>query len=73
MKKIKDLTLEEIKTICKKARTNKKGKVKEYCCQNNCPLGSPREYQFMLDTTLRICEIVASLNEEIEVESSEED
>lgn len=70
-KKIKDLNVEEIKTICKKARTNKKGKVKECCCQDNCPLGSPREYRFMLDTTLRICEIVASLNQEIEVEDDE--
>lgn len=69
-KKIKDLTLEEMKAICKKARTNKKGKVSNYCCQENCPLGSPREYQLMLDTSLKLCEIVSSLNKEIEVEDN---
>lgn len=66
-KKIKDLTLEEIKMICRKARTNKKGKIKDCCCRNNCPLGGPREYPLMLDTSLKTCEIVASLNKEIEV------
>ena len=71
IKKIKDLTLEEIKTICKKARTNKKGKISHYCKQENCPLGSPRDYQLMLDTSLKLCEIVASLNKEIEVLENE--
>lgn len=72
-KKIKDLTLEEIKAICKKARTNDKGKVSNYCKQINCPLGSPRGYMYQvgLDTSLKLCEIVSSLNKEIEVEDDE--
>ena len=69
-KKIKDLTLEEIQAICKKARTNKKGKIKDYCCRDNCPLGGPREYALTLDTSLKTCEIVASINKEIEVEDN---
>lgn len=69
-KKIKDLTLEEMQAICRKARTNKKGKVSDYCCRDNCPLGGPREYRLMLDTSLKLCEIVASLNKEIEVEDN---
>lgn len=67
IKKIKDLTLEEIKAICKKARTNKKGKIADYCKRENCPLGGPREYQLLCDTSLKTCEIVVSLNTEIEV------
>lgn len=70
-KKVKDLTIEEIKAICKKARTNKKGKIKDYCCRDNCPLGSARDYQLMLDTSPRLCEIVAGLNKEIEVDGDE--
>ena len=69
-KKIKDLTLEEMKAICKKARTNKKGKTKDYCCRDNCPLGGPREYGLTFDTSLKTCEIVASINKEIEVEDN---
>ena len=69
-KKIKDLTLEEIQAICKKARTNKKGKIKDYCCRDKCPLGGPREYVLTLDTSLKTCEIVASINKEIEVEDN---
>lgn len=69
-KKIRDLTLEEIQAICKKARTNKKGKIKDYCCRDNCPLGGPREYVLTLDTSLKTCEIVASINKEIEVEDN---
>lgn len=37
-KKIKDLTMGEIIAICKKARTNKKGKIRDYCKRDNCPL-----------------------------------
>lgn len=70
-KKIKDLTLEEIKAICKKARTNKKGKISDYCCQGNCPLASPRDYQLLLDTSLKLCEIIVSFNREIEVNIDE--
>ena len=68
-KKMKDLTLEEVQTICKKARTNEKGKISKHCQQENCPLGSPREYQLALDTSLKMCEIICSLNKEIEVEN----
>lgn len=67
-KKMKDLTLEEVQTICKKARTNKKGKISKHCQQENCPLGSPREFQFNFCSSLRMCDIIWSLNKEIEVE-----
>lgn len=70
-KKIKDLTFEEISAICKKERTNKKGKISDYCKRENCPLGGPREYQFMGDTSLKTCEIIWALNKEIEVEEDE--
>ena len=67
-KKIKDLTLEEMSAICKKARTNKKGKISDYCKRDNCPLGGPREYQLSMDSSLKTCEIISVLNKEIEVE-----
>ena len=70
-KKIKDLTFEEISAICKKARTNKKGKISEYCQRENCPLGGPREYPLLGDTSLKTCEIIWALNKEIEVEENE--
>ena len=70
-KKIKDLTFEEISAICKKARTNKKGKISEYCKRDNCPLGGPREYPLLGDTSLKTCEILSALNKEIEVEENE--
>lgn len=60
-KKIKDLTLEELKAICRKARTNKKGKEKEWCV-NDCPL-----YFW----NMKMCEIVSRLNQEIEVEDEQ--
>lgn len=71
IKKIKDLTLEEVRAICKKARTNKKGKISDYCKRENCPLGGPRDYQLTFDSSLKTCEIIAVLNEEIEVEEDE--
>lgn len=67
-KKIKDLTMEEIVAICKKARTNKKGKISDYCKRDNCPLGGPREYRVSMDSSLKTCEILSVLNKEIEVE-----
>lgn len=67
-KKIKELTFEEICAICEKARTNKKGKISDYCKRDNCPLGGPKEYRLSMDSSLKTCEIVASLNKEIEVE-----
>ena len=70
-KKIKDLTFEEISAICKKARTNEKGKISKYCQRDYCPLGGPREYQLMGDTSLKTCEIIWTLNKEIEVEEDE--
>lgn len=71
IKKIKDLTLEEVRAICKKARTNKKGKISDYCKRENCPLGGPRDYQLTFDSSLKTCEIIAVLNKEIEVEENE--
>ena len=70
-KKIKDLTFEEISEICKKARTNEKGKINKYCQRDNCPLGGPREYNLFGDTSLKTCEIIWTLNKEIEVEEDE--
>ena len=72
-KKIKDLTFEEISAICKKARTNEKGKISKYCQRDNCPLGGPREYQYqsLVDTSLKTCEIIWTLNKEIEVEEDD--
>ena len=67
-KKIKDLTLEEISAICKEARTNEKGKISKYCQRENCPLGGPREFQLLIDSSLKTCEIIWALNKEIEVE-----
>lgn len=67
-KKIKDLTLEEMSAICKKARTNEKGKISDYCKRDNCPLGGPREYRLSMDSSLKTCEIISVLNKEIEVE-----
>ena len=71
IKKIKDLTLEECRAICKKARTNKKGKISDYCKRENCPLGGPREYQLTFDNSLKTCEIISVLNKEIEVEEDD--
>ena len=70
-KKIKDLTLEEMSAICKKARTNKKGKISDYCKRDNCPLGGPREYRVSMDSSLKTCEIISVLNKEIEVEEDD--
>lgn len=69
-KKIKDLTMGEIIAICKKARTNKKGKIRDYCKRDNCPLWGPREYMLTLDSSLKTCEIISVLNKEIEVEDN---
>ena len=69
-KKIKDLTLEEIVAICKKARTNEKGKISKYCQRDDCPLGGPREFQLLSDDSLKTCEIISVLNKEIEVEEN---
>lgn len=70
-KKIKDLTLDEIIAICQKARTNKKGKISKHCQRDNCTLGGPREYSLTYDTSLKTCEIVATLNKDIEVEEDD--
>ena len=70
-KKIKDLTYEEMSAICKKARTNKKGKISDYCKRDNCPLGGPREYRVSMDSSLKTCEIISVLNKEIEVEEND--
>ena len=70
-KKIKDLTYGEMSAICKKARTNKKGKISDYCKRDNCPLGGPREYRVSMDSSLKTCEIISVLNKEIEVEEND--
>ena len=70
-KKIKDLTFEEISAICINARTNEKGKISKYCQRDNCPLGGPREYNLFGDTSLKTCEIIWTLNKEIEVEEDD--
>ena len=70
-KKIKDLTFEEMSAICQKARTNKKGKISDYCKRYNCPLGGPREYRVSMDSSLKTCEIISVLNKEIEVEEDD--
>lgn len=66
-KKIKDLTIDEIKQICKKARTKQNGKIVQRCV-SDCPLNSP---SIVFDTTPRTCELVVALNQEIEVEEDE--
>ena len=69
-KKIKDLTIDEVKQICKKARTKQNGKVVQRCV-SDCPLNSPRADIIVFDTTPRTCELVVALNKEIEVEEDE--
>ena len=71
-KKVKDLTLEEIKAICLKARTNEKGKVKVWCANENCPLYECNYVQLPFQNNMKICELVAKLNQEIEVEEDEQ-
>lgn len=67
-KKIKDLTLGELKAICLKARTNKKGKVKDWC-NEECPLYGGNGAQLLFQNNIRTCEILHRLNQEIEVEN----
>lgn len=70
-KKIKDLTLEEIIAICKEARTDEKGKISKHCDREYCPLGGPRKFPLLVDTSLKTCEILIALNKEIEVEEND--
>lgn len=69
-KKIKDLTLEECKNICKKARTKPNGKVVKHCV-SDCPLNSPRADYILFDNTPKTCELIIALNQEIEVNEDE--
>lgn len=64
--KVKDLTREQAKEICIKARTKPNGKIVNSCV-DNCPLNTRSPYN-MFDTNLRACDIVSILNMEIEVE-----
>lgn len=64
-KKIKDLTLEEVKAICLKARTKANGKVRNKCVED-CPLNTRSPLPF--DFSLRACDIIAILNKNIEVD-----
>ena len=57
----KDLTKEEIKAICLKARTIKNGATKVWCTKD-CPL---------YESNIRICDILHKLNQEIEVKEDE--
>lgn len=66
LKKIKDLTLEEAKTICLKARTKATGKVKNRCVED-CPLNT-RNSLLPFDIGLKACDIIAILNKNIEVQ-----
>ena len=61
--KVKDLTIEQAKAICEKARTKPNGKIKSMCT-SDCPLYT-RDDPF--DTSLRACDIINILNMEIEV------
>ena len=69
-KKIKDLTLEEVKNICKKARTQPNGKVVKHCV-SDCPLNYPRQDDILFDNKPRACELTVALNQEIEVNEDE--
>ena len=63
--KVKDITLQQAKAICKKARTKPNGKVVKSCVEN-CPLNTRNPYN-MFDTNLRACDIINILNMEVEV------
>lgn len=63
--KVKDLTIEQAKAICIKARTKPNGKVVKSCVED-CPLNTRNPYN-MFDTNLRACDIINILNMEIEV------
>ena len=61
----------KLQQFAKKQELTKKGKISGYCKRDNCPLGGPREYRLSMDSSLKTCEIVASLNKEIEVEEDD--
>ena len=65
--KVKDLTIEQAKAICKKARTKPNGKVKDMCT-HDCPLNTRSDF---FDTSLRACDIINILNMEVEVLENE--
>lgn len=66
-KKIKDLTVEEVKEICKQTRMAKNGKERKYCV-NNCPLNSFSEVIGLFDNpSIRMCELIIKMNEEVDV------
>lgn len=64
--KIKDMTIEQVKTICLKARTKANGKVKEYCVED-CPLNN-NDIVPLFQIKLRLCDLVAMLNKEVVVD-----
>ena len=62
IKQIKDITLEEAKQICIKARTKENGKVIKHCV-SDCPLNSNNSNIFLLfDNSIRLCELIKMLN-----------
>lgn len=69
IKKIKDMTFDEVKVICTKARTKRNGKISNWCA-SDCPLNTRDPYG-IFERSLRACDIIKILNTEIEVEDSE--
>ena len=68
IKQVKDITLEEVKQICIKARTKENGKVVKYCV-SDCPLNKDNADMFLLfDNSIRLCELIKMLNKEVEIE-----
>lgn len=63
--KVKDLTIEQAKAICKKARTKPNGKVVKGCVEH-CPLNT-RNYYNIFFNELRACDIINILNMKVEV------
>ena len=67
IKQVKDITLEEAKQICIKARTKENGKVVKHCV-SDCPLNKDDSDMFLLfDNSIRLCELIKMLNKEVEV------
>ena len=64
--KVKDMTMEDAKAICLKARTNKNGKVKDSCAKGKCPLYvTSDEIAILFPQQIRLCDLIRMLNEEV--------
>ena len=69
IKQVKDITLEEVKQICIKARTKEKGKVVKGCV-SDCPLNKENSDIFLLfDNSIRLCELIKMLNKKVEIKN----